>query len=123
MSNVPQPGITSSAKVKRVIDGDTLEVVISKTIRIRLLSCYCPETHGLQKEDGIEAKNYCQKIIDNSDPKIRIHVPTDDDGNIQDILTLSRVLGEVWIKDSDGIWQNLAKLLVNSGHATPTKTN
>lgn len=122
MSTVPQPGITTTGKIKRVIDGDTLEVTITKTVRIRLLSCYCPEVHGIQKENGIEARNYCQKLIDNSDPKVRISIPTNDDGNVQDILTLNRVLGDIWLKNSDGEWENLSKKLVNAGHATPTKS-
>ena len=119
----PKPGICSSAHVSRVIDGDTLEVVITKLVRVRLLDCYSPELSGPQKEDGIAARDYCQKLIDEADPQILLQVPTSTTGALQDILTLNRVLGEIWLKMPDGTHQSLARLLVNAGHATPTKSH
>ena len=39
----PQEGFTTKAKVTRVIDGDTVDVEITRKVRLRLKDCWAPE--------------------------------------------------------------------------------
>lgn len=49
----PSPSWTTRAKVLRVIDGDTVEVEIRRTVRVRMLGCWSPEKKGrLQATKG-----------------------------------------------------------------------
>lgn len=49
------------AYVKRVIDGDTLEVEI-KTMRVRMDFIDAPETKGVEREAGLKSKEYLKKL-------------------------------------------------------------
>jgi len=51
-------GCSSTYKVKRVIDGDTL--ILHNNERIRLLEVNCPE---LPSKEGLIAKNYTTKLL------------------------------------------------------------
>ena len=40
----PVPGWATTCELDRVIDGDTIDVRVSRVIRVRLLDCWAPET-------------------------------------------------------------------------------
>jgi len=109
-------GLTFPAKITRVIDGDTVEVEIKRTLRIRLLDCWAPETRTtdlVEKAKGIKSKKNLQKEAQGQD--VSVSVPIDAEGKFGDAMSFGRVLGHI-VRDSDGV--DLSTLQVVSGFAT-----
>lgn len=112
----PAHGWSTSCLVDRVIDGDTVEVTVTRKLRVRLLDCWAPEIHGAEKPEGMKSANHLKELALGANGTL--FIPTEDARNMGDILTLGRVLGYVWIDGSD---ISLSELQVQSGHATKDK--
>lgn len=109
----PPHGWSTQAQVVRVLDGDTLEVEITRRVRVRLLDCWAPETRD---PGGPESTENLARLL--SDSEVTLLVPTDSE-EVQDIWTFGRVLGYVWSKaDAD---KSVNQLQVEQGHATAGK--
>jgi len=103
-------------KVKRVIDGDTIEATIDlgfsifHNITIRLLGIDSPETRTKDLEEkakGLEAKDFLRIYMDdNKDSFMTLHS--------MELDSFGRSLGDVFI---DG--ENLSNLMLGNGHAVP----
>lgn len=116
----PPLGWTTVAHIERVVDGDTLDVVVERRLRIRLLNCWAPEseTRNLaEKEKGIASKAALQELA--LGRPCLLHVPTAGMRRLDDVMTFSRVLGSVWLVGDD---KSLAELQIDSGHAWRTKS-
>lgn len=123
----PEPAWVTPGRVLRVIDGDTLEVEIRRTIRVRMLNCWAPESHrdGRVAEEereeqralGIASKKSLQSVAEDRDVIVRI--PTATDGDLSQVFTLGRVLGEVWLQSDPS--ESLSERQVRLGHATKEK--
>lgn len=112
-------GITFPAKVIRVLDGDTIEVEVRKTMRIRILDCWAPETRTRnleQKEYGLIAKKELEKLLEET--TVRVEVPIGSDNKFGDSMSMGRVLGHVHKGEV-----NIAKEMVDRGLASPEKMN
>lgn len=116
-SNAPRPGWCTACHVDRVIDGDTVEVVVVRRLRVRLLGCWAPESRTLdkaEKQRGLAAKASLAELVgDGRDA--RLFVPGHGD-DLAECLTLGRVLGELWCGGKD-----VGAEQVRRGHATTTK--
>ena len=114
----PPIGITTKGSVVNVVDGDTVDVEVTRTIRVRLKDCWCPETRTRdleEKKKGLAAKNHLVNLLqDNND--VVLFIPADSEGDIKDVFTLNRVLGYIFI-DSE----NVSSRMVADGHATVRK--
>ena len=111
MFKIQIPGV-----VTKVIDGDTIEIRFERTMRIRLLDCWSPETRTkdlVEKAKGIKAKKHLQKLIDGQE--VEITIPIDSDGKFGDSMSFGRVLAYVQ-RLTDGA--DLSELQVETGHAT-----
>ena len=120
ITSYPFPGIFR-AKCLRVIDGDTVELLVDlgfhshKVDRFRLSKIDAPELRGDNKEKGALAKTYLESLILNRPEEwpLKILVEKDHD-------SFGRWLGElfIWISD-DAISKEVSvnKQLVESGHA------
>lgn len=106
-----EPGITTKATVIDVHDGDTLTVEIKRTVRVRLLNCYAPE---LKEPGGQEARDFLRKMV--SGKEVVLTIPTSKNQNISDNFTFGRVLGHVYLGET-----NVAEELICHRHATRTK--
>lgn len=119
--SAPTPGWTTHARVVRVIDGDTLEVDVTRRLQVRLLDCWAPESRTLnltEKVLGLAAKAAIQKLLKAGDV-VTVQFPTDAQGEDQDlakIITMGRLLGSVWVDGKD-----VAGTLRKAGHAYATK--
>jgi len=120
---VPKPGWCTPAKVVRVIDGDTIEVEISRTIPIRLLDCNAAEVRtrdAKEKAKGLEAKRFLEDVIERSGKLVMVMIPTgicqEDPATImlRDSQTFDRFLA--WVYTVDG--QNISEVMCNAGLAT-----
>ena len=120
----PEPSWTTKAVVTNVVDGDTVDVEIRRTIRVRLIDCWAPETHmdgrlpeakqAAEKKAGMKAKEDL-KALALGKPVI-LQVPTSED--LLKSTTMGRVLGRVWLEGDD---ESLSEKQVKSGNATREK--
>ena len=115
-------GLTFPARVVRVLDGDTIEVEVKRTIRIRLLDCWAPETRTRdldEKEQGMKSKHALVRLLAFSDGAFRdvkVEVPIEKQDKFGDAMSMSRVLAFV---ECDG--EDVSSIMVRDGHATTTK--
>lgn len=119
----PAPSWTTTATVTRVVDGDTIDVEIKRTIRIRLIDCWAPERkldNRLPKEEqaaakkaGLASKAHLTLIAQGQ--QVIVQIPTDPNGNFAQSLTLDRVLGQAWLANDQ---KSLAEKQVAAGFAT-----
>ena len=106
-----------SAEVLRVVDGDTVDVLIDcgfstfRKERIRLHGIDAPESRTRDKEEkvrGLAAKARLQELIKNTSKKVVIKTKLDKKGKY------GRILGVIW---DEGKKKNFNKMLVTEGHA------
>lgn len=126
MTQPPRPGYTTMALCNRVIDGDTIEVSVIKTIRVRLLDCWAPEIHldprvpedkrVEKKQRGFESKSNLEALVDGKE--VIIEVPTSADGIASEATTMGRVLGHVYLPHDP---QSVNAKQVEAGFATSKK--
>lgn len=106
------------AKVVHIVDGDTVDVVISLGFntfseqRIRLYGINTPETRtrdDAEKKRGLIAKEFLREQLMKVEYKIELHTFQDEQGKF------GRYLGNIFIQR--GRLTNLNKLMVKEGHA------
>ena len=128
MGETPAPGWTTRGIISRVIDGDTVEVTIKRTIRVRLQDCWAAEKRldpslppidrEAAKLRGIASAEHLRRIAEGHE--CTLHVPTHPGDNetqdIGDSFSMGRAVGRVWINGTD-----LAELQVRKGYATREK--
>lgn len=74
-----EPPYTYKAKIIRVIDGDTMEVLVDlgmyvkMTITIRLFGIDTPEIRGEEREEGLKVKDYVKSLIEGKEVLIKTH--------------------------------------------------
>ena len=108
--NEPRQGVATEAKVVRVIDADTLEVEVKRTIKVRLLGCNVPDK---DKEISAKAFKHVTQILDAYDNKVLLFVPPGRSSlRLGDIHSFERILGEIWINGN-----NLSETLIACGFA------
>ena len=120
----PEPSWTTKAVVTNVVDGDTIDVEIRRTIRVRFIDCWAPETHidgrlpeakqAAEKKAGLKAKEDLKTLALNK--PVILQVPTSED--LLKSTTMGRVLGRVWLEGDD---ESLSEKQVRSGNATKVK--
>ena len=125
--SAPQPAWVTTAKVVRVIDGDTLEVEIRRVVRIRMLDCWAPESkqdpripelrRQSEKAKGQAAKAALTKLAEGK--VVTVQIPLDADGDLAKSMTMGRVLGYVWLTSDPA--ESLSEKQVRNGHATIEK--
>ena len=105
-----------SAKLLRVVDGDTADAMIDlgfntwvkKRIRFYGVDCWESRTRDLdEKKKGLAAKEFTKKLLEYSDEgkfALRSH----------GVGKYGRVLGELFVKGNE---QSVNELLIENGHA------
>ena len=123
----PPKGITTDVKVSRVIDGDTVDVEITRTVRVRLLDCWAPETRTrdpVEKVKGYESRKHLNSLLRQvfyndlaarKQKQVTLFIPADEQGEIKDNFTFSRVLGRLFVNGED-----VSERMVEAGKATKT---
>ena len=114
----PPVGITTKGSVVNVVDGDTVDIEVTRTIRVRFKDCWCPETRTRdleEKKKGLAAKDHLMGLLEDSNDVV-LFIPADSEGDIKDVFTFSRVLGYIFI-DSE----NVSSRMVADGHAIVKK--
>tara|TARA_R100000008_G_scaffold85486_1_gene75563 strand:- start:649 stop:1059 length:411 start_codon:yes stop_codon:yes gene_type:complete len=113
----PPEGFATRAKVVRVVDGDTVDVIIKRRMRIRLEDCWAPETRTKDLEEklkGLEAKDFAEDLL--MDKEVIVFIPGDPEGEMKDVFTFGRAVGRVFLDGED-----FSAIMVREGLATRTK--
>jgi len=106
------------AKVERIIDGDTIDVVldlgfdISYRGRVRFAGINAPESRtrdAVEKEQGLAAKRYVEDWTSALDGKVIIQTTLDDRGKF------GRILGRILNEEGECLNDEMVSL----GHAVP----
>lgn len=124
--SAPEPQIViKGCRVERVVDGDTIELSLTRKFRVRLADNWAPETratkHPSEKPQGLLAKAALQRLAEWQDAEqseCTLEIVPDGDGDIGDGLTFGRVVGRVWMGSQD---QSLGQRMRKLGHAFATK--
>ena len=109
------------AKLERVVDGDTIDALIDvgfdiwvkKRIRYKGIDTWESRTKDLdEKKLGLAAKDRNKELLESVSSKpgyfrLRSH----------GVGKYGRVLGELFIKDNEGIEYNINQTLIDEGHA------
>ena len=109
------------AKLERVVDGDTVDALIDlgfdtwvkKRIRYKGIDTWESRTKDLdEKKLGLAAKDRNKELLESVSSKpgyfrLRSH----------GVGKYGRVLGEIFIKDIEGIEYNVNQTLIDEGHA------
>ena len=109
------------AKLERVVDGDTVDALIDlgfdtwvkKRIRYKGIDTWEARTKDLnEKKLGLAAKDRNKELLESVSSKpgyfrLRSH----------GVGKYGRVLGEIFIKDIEGIEYNINQTLIDEGHA------
>ena len=123
----PPRGITTDVKVARIIDGDTVDVEITRTVRVRLIDCWAPETRTkdpVEKVKGYESRKHLNSLLRQvfyndlaarKQKQVTLFIPADEQGELKDNFTFSRVLGRLFVDGED-----VSELMVKAGKATKT---
>jgi endonuclease YncB( thermonuclease family) len=113
----PLEGFTTKAEVVRVIDGDTVDLSITRYLRVRLQDCWAPETRTrdiVEKQKGIAARSFLMTRLDGKE--VTLFIPADNEGELKDIFTFGRVIGRIFLEDQD-----ISSLMIEAGHASKNK--
>ena len=113
----PPLGITARAEIERVIDGDTVDVVLRIPVRVRLLNCWAPETTGFDAVAGAKAKEQLCKLLPLGS-HVLVHVPTAQVDALSGVFTFGRVLGDIYHPNDD---ESISQQMVRTGLATEAK--
>lgn len=119
----PPAGITTAARVVRVIDGDTVDVEIHRTVRVRLCDCWAPETRTRDAEEksaGLASKEFLQEYCPEG-TETTLFIPAAAGGVIEKAFSMGRVLGYLWVRDGDP--RDVSQRQRDAGHATATKAD
>jgi endonuclease YncB( thermonuclease family) len=117
----PPTGIASDCQITKVIDGDTIEVEVRRTFRVRLLDCWAPESRtrdSAEKELGLASKAHLLEMLPVGSEAV-VLVPAAEGGHIEKAVTMGRFLGRIWPKDDDP--RDVSQRQRDAGHATTTK--
>ncbi len=118
-SGPPPIGWTTPAKIIRVIDGDTVEVEITRRLNVRLDDCWAPESRTKdlhEKQIGLAAKANLEDLLNGH--SVTLYIPAGDRENISDIFTFSRVVGTLWTDDDSA---SINQRQIEQRFAWPTK--
>ncbi|MDD4888287.1 MAG: hypothetical protein PHU85_00010 [Phycisphaerae bacterium] len=120
LSAPPKPGLALPAQVVRMVDGDTAVVEIRVCFHVRLLDCWAPETRTkdlAEKSRGQADRSLAEQLLAEQGRDVTLLVPLPADGDLGKAITMSRILGRVYLKDG----RELGALIVERGFATKAK--
>lgn len=101
----PPLGWTTHCKIERVLDGDTVAVVVERRLTVRLKDCWAPE---IRRPGGEEAKAALKQLLPMGS-EATLFVPTNRADNLAELLTFGRVLGYLFSVDGKDVSDEMVK--------------
>ena len=113
--NKPRPGFCGQVKIKKVVDGDTLTVELTRRFNVRLIHenhdgkyFNSPEKNTIE---GQKAKAFVETLVNDFPDEISLFIPAGEDQKLMDINSFNRILSEIWINDT-----RLTDILLEKGY-------
>lgn len=104
------------AIIRQVYDGDTVTADLDLGLhtwvhgeKLRLARIDAPEVRGLQRAQGLAARDFLRRQIDGAEVVVQTIKDTKE--------KYGRYLAEIWLTDEDGGAANINDLMVATGHA------
>ena len=113
----PELGVTARASVKRVIDGDTVELELRWPVTVRLKDCWAPEVRGAESSKGRESAEFLRGLLPPGRGVV-VSIASSHANDLGDLMSFSRVVGHVWIPGDD---ESLSQIMVGAGMAKERK--
>lgn len=88
----PEEGLTTKAKLTRVIDGDTIEVEVRRTVKVRLDNIRAAEKNT---KEGSDTKEFVENLL--KDKELTLFVPAGPSEKYTDIQSFDRVIGHIFV--------------------------
>lgn len=88
---VPEPGITTKAKVIAIPDGDTIKLEVTRTFNVRIRDLLVAEKNT---EAGQRAIEYLNTFL--KDSQVTLFVPSNDPVKLMDMNSFNRLVGDLW---------------------------
>ena len=105
------------ATVSRVIDGDTVEVVLQMPATLRIKDLWAPELRGIDAIAGHRAKEALETLLPDG-ASVKVFVPTDQAQSFGDVISFGRPIAEVYrLGDDDPV----SEIMIQMGHGTRYK--
>lgn len=114
LTPTPEAPALTQARISRVIDGDTIDVVVAgQNMRVRLIGMDTPETNGAPICYGQEATAHTQQLIDAAGGKLWL------EKDVSETDRYGRLLRYVWLTPESGpaVGSMLDEQLVVDGYA------
>ena len=117
--NRPPFGLHLPCEIVRVLDGDTVEVVLpgsTRGLRVRLLDCWCAERYT---DEGKIATDRMKHFVEMTSGATSLFIPAPESTVhiLGEILTFGRILAHIFVGPTD----TLSELMVDSNHALKEK--
>jgi endonuclease YncB( thermonuclease family) len=106
MSKEMQPGYCTEVKFIRTVDGDTIEVELSRRFKIRVNNIDAPEKNT---DEGFEAALFVDNLFRRAN-KVMIRIDTGDTLKLMDIHSFDRIVADVEVDGRD-----LREILIEKG--------
>lgn len=102
---VPEPGWTTDASVEKWHDGDTVYVLVTRRLRLRLLDNWQEELRDKdpqRRAEALAALAFAEQLAPPG-TRLRVHVPGGpSELELSDSESLGRALARAWRLDDDG---------------------
>lgn len=105
------------ASVIRVIDGDTVEVMLQMPATVRIKDLWAPELRGIDAIAGHKAKEALQTLLPEN-AAVVVFVPTDEAQSFGDVMSFGRPIAEVYRAGDD---DPVSEIMIQMGHGTRYK--
>ena len=93
MSKDLEPGLMLPVTFVRAVDGDTIEVEIRRTFKIRLRDIDVAEKNTVK---GAEAKAFVGGLM-SEDEDVLAFIPTNNPDKLMDITSFERIVGDLYV--------------------------
>lgn len=93
MSKDLEPGLILPVTFVRAVDGDTIEVEIRRTFKIRLRDINVAEKNTVK---GAEAKAFVIGLM-SDDEDVLAFIPTNNPDKLMDITSFERIVGDLYV--------------------------
>ena len=113
----PELGHVMRAQIVRVIDGDTVQLLLQLPATVRIKDLWSPELRGIDAIAGHKAKDALEKLLPDG-CQVKVKIGTEDASNLGDVFSFGRVVGEVYRMGDD---DPVSEIMIQMGHGTRHK--
>ncbi len=93
MVEQPRVGLSVHAKVERVVDGDTMEVSVTRKFKVRVLGT---DTYEKSTDIGKNATIFAKAFLENREILLFIPAPANE-ATLTGLASFERILADIWV--------------------------